>query len=58
MTFDFKSFFNKCIRVWHLLKKPTREEFILIAKISAVGIVIMGLAGFLISTVVRSILPR
>ena len=44
-----KSFFFKSKRVWHVLKKPTREEFIQITKISAIGILLIGVGGFLIS---------
>jgi len=43
------SFFLKSKRVWHVLKKPTREEFVSITKISAVGIAIVGLIGFAVS---------
>jgi len=44
-----KSFLLKCRRVWQVLKKPSRKEFELIAKVSAIGIGILGLIGFLIS---------
>ena len=46
-----KSFFSQSVRVWHLLKKPDREEFQTIAKVSAIGLGIIGALGFLISTV-------
>ncbi len=48
MKFDLKSFFKKCVRVWRVLKKPTKEEFSMVAKVSAVGILVIGLVGFLI----------
>jgi protein transport protein SEC61 subunit gamma-like protein len=35
-------------RVLTLTKRPTREEFSTIAKVAAIGIVIIGVAGFLI----------
>ena len=44
-----KSFFVKCARVWHILKKPTMIEFQTVAKISALGILIVGALGFVIS---------
>jgi protein translocase SEC61 complex gamma subunit len=44
-----KSFFLKCKRVWHSLKKPTRKEFEMTTKVSAIGIAAIGLVGFLIS---------
>ncbi len=49
-----KSFFLKCKRVWHTLKKPTTEEFWMVTKISAVGIAIVGILGFAISIVVNA----
>jgi len=49
-----KSFILKCKRVWHVLKKPTKKEFEMVAKVSAVGITLLGVLGFLISIVVKS----
>ena len=37
-----KSFIVKCKRVWLALKKPSKKEFEMIAKVSAVGILILG----------------
>ena len=48
-----KSFLIKCRRVWHILKKPTRKEFEQITKVSAIGIVILGLLGFLIALIMK-----
>jgi len=46
---SLNSFILKCKRVWMVLKKPTKEEFLKVAKVSAVGIAIIGLLGFIIS---------
>jgi protein transport protein SEC61 subunit gamma and related proteins len=46
-----KSFLLKSKRVWHALKKPTKEEFIQITKISAIGIFAIGSIGFIMSYV-------
>ena len=46
-----KSFFAKCVRVWHVLRKPNSQEFKSIAKISALGVLVIGLIGFLISVI-------
>ena len=51
-----RSFFLKCKRVWHALKKPSRPEFEMVAKISAVGIAVLGLLGFVISVIVKAII--
>ena len=44
-----KSFFLQSKRVWHVLRKPTGEEFKSIAKVAAIGILIIGAGGFIIS---------
>jgi protein transport protein SEC61 subunit gamma-like protein len=49
----FKSFFKKCKRVWLVLKKPTKEEFRTTAKVSAIGIAILGLFGFLVALLMQ-----
>lgn len=50
-----KSFYIKCARVWQVLKKPTREEFNITTKISAISITILGIVGFIISLIVTAI---
>ena len=48
-----KSFFIKCKRVWHTLKKPSKKEFETVAKVSAIGIGVIGLVGFLIGLAMK-----
>ncbi|MBS3076179.1 protein translocase SEC61 complex subunit gamma [Candidatus Pacearchaeota archaeon] len=48
-----KSFLVKCKRVWHILKKPSRKEFEQITKVSAIGILLLGAFGFLISIIMK-----
>jgi len=48
-----KSFLLKCKRVWHALKKPSRKEFEQISKVSAMGIIALGIFGFLISILMK-----
>lgn len=48
-----KSFFLKSKRVWHALKKPTKKEFSMTTKVSAIGILIVGVLGFAISIVMK-----
>lgn len=50
---SLKSFIGKCKRVWMVLKKPTKEEFVKVAQVSAVGILVIGVIGFLISIVMK-----
>lgn len=49
-----KSFAIKCKRVWLALKKPTKQEYMQVAKISALGIIILGILGFLISMAMKA----
>ncbi|AET65742.1 protein translocase SEC61 complex subunit gamma [Methanothrix harundinacea] len=42
--FDYKDY----IRVLKLARKPTREEFLMISKISILGIALIGMLGFII----------
>lgn len=50
---SLKSFVVQCKRVWQVLKKPSKEEFTKIAKVSAVGIILLGLLGFIISIIMK-----
>jgi len=49
----FKSFLLQSKRVWHILKKPSSVEFKTIAKVSAIGILIIGAMGFAISDLIK-----
>ncbi|ENN96345.1 preprotein translocase subunit SecE [Methanocaldococcus villosus KIN24-T80] len=53
MDFDrkiekLKEFLEECRRVWLVLKKPTKEEYINVAKITALGITVLGVIGYII----------
>ena len=50
---QLKAFVEKSKRVWLVLKKPTKKEFTSVAKISAIGILLLGALGFLISIVIN-----
>lgn len=51
-----KSFLKQCKRVWHVLKKPTKQEFQQVAKVSAIGILALGFVGFIIALIMRSLI--
>ncbi len=51
MAFNLKSFFQECVRVFKITKKPSMEEFKVIVKVSGIGILIIGLIGFFIQIV-------
>ena len=44
----FKRFIAECGRVLRITKKPDRVEFITIVKVSALGIALIGLIGFVL----------
>ena len=50
-----KSFAIQSKRVWHVLRKPTGTEFKSIAKVAAIGILILGAGGFLIADLIKFI---
>jgi len=47
----FKSFIFECVRVLKVTRKPDKEELKTIVKISGLGILLIGLMGFLIHLV-------
>lgn len=50
---ELQNFAFKCARVWKITRKPTKEEFKTIAKASSLGILVIGLIGFLIATIMN-----
>ncbi len=47
----FKTFLVECRRVWQVTKKPKKEELKVILKVTGLGILVIGLVGFLINMV-------
>ena len=48
-----KDFFMQCSRVWAVMRKPTKEEFKMVAQASGFGILIIGAIGFAVSLLMR-----
>lgn len=48
---------DEYVRVLKLTRKPTREEFITIAKVSGAGILLIGIIGFILYILITE-LPR
>lgn len=46
-----KSFFLECIRVFRVTRKPGMDEFKIIVKVSGIGILLIGVIGFIISMI-------
>ncbi|HIH42858.1 TPA: protein translocase SEC61 complex subunit gamma [Candidatus Woesearchaeota archaeon] len=47
----FKSFTKECVRVLRITKKPTGIEFKTIVKVSGIGMLLIGLLGFIIQLI-------
>ncbi len=45
--------FQQYKRVWRLLKRPTMQEFKMIAKVSLIGLLIIGAIGFVVSLIMK-----
>ena len=43
-----KLFYIECVRVWRITRRPDRDEFRTIVKISGLGILLIGIIGFII----------
>ena len=48
MMVTLRSFWIECVRVLHATKKPTNEEFKAIVKVAGLGLLVIGLIGFII----------
>ena len=49
--YKIKSFIGECIRVLKVTKKPDAVEFKTIVKVSGLGILIIGLIGFIVQMI-------
>ncbi len=47
----FKSFVKECRRVLQITKKPSKEEYKAIVKVTGIGILLIGALGFIISMI-------
>ncbi|MBN1170346.1 protein translocase SEC61 complex subunit gamma [Candidatus Micrarchaeota archaeon] len=44
----FTELTKRCIRILHISRKPTGDEYAKVARVTALGIAIFGLVGFII----------
>jgi protein transport protein SEC61 subunit gamma-like protein len=42
---------KRCIRILYISRKPSGEEYSKVSKVTALGIVVFGLVGFIISVI-------
>ncbi|RLG71224.1 MAG: protein translocase SEC61 complex subunit gamma [Candidatus Iainarchaeum archaeon] len=52
---NIQEFLNNVKRIFIISKKPTKEEFIMMAKITGLGIVLIGVIGFIIRLIFQFI---
>ena len=57
MDLNIRTYFRKYLRVWKVLRKPSKDEFLMVAKISALGVLVIGAIGFAISLGAQLFLP-
>ena len=49
MLEKIKNYLKELVRVFKITKKPSKHEFLSVVKVSAIGIALIGLIGFIIS---------
>ncbi|MBI5046775.1 protein translocase SEC61 complex subunit gamma [Candidatus Micrarchaeota archaeon] len=42
---------KRCIRIIYISRKPTGEEYSKVARVTAIGIVVLGVIGFIVSLI-------
>jgi protein translocase subunit secE/sec61 gamma len=47
------NFLKLCQRVLHVSKKPDRSEYFNVAKITGIGVIIIGVVGFVVSMIAQ-----
>ncbi len=52
----FKRFLNECNRVLKVTQKPNKAEFLTTVKVSAIGLAIIGMIGFILSMIQQLLL--
>ncbi len=57
MKAKMKSFIIQCVRVLKITKKPDREEYRMLVKVSGLGITVIGMLGFLLHVIKALLLP-
>ncbi|MGV8176531.1 MAG: protein translocase SEC61 complex subunit gamma [Candidatus Bilamarchaeaceae archaeon] len=46
---DKKELLRRCLRVFVIAKKPDRDEYMRVAKVTGIGMIAIGLVGFVLS---------
>ena len=48
---EISDLIKRCIRIIHISRKPTGEEYSKVARVTALGIFLFGLIGFVVSII-------
>lgn len=48
---EFGELVKRCIRIIHISRKPTPAEYSKVAKVTAAGMLLFGLTGFIITAI-------
>jgi len=46
---EIKELLKRCVRILHISRKPTPAEFDKVAKVTALGMVVFGIIGLIVS---------
>ncbi len=52
---EFNQFVTECKRVLRITKKPDRQEFSTVVKVSGLGILVIGLIGFILHMISQAL---
>jgi len=52
---DIAELLKRCYRILHISRKPTNAEFEKVAKVTALGVLLFGIVGLLISLILNLI---
>jgi len=53
---DIQNFLSSSMRIFNVSRKPTMEEYRVMAQITGLGIVIIGFIGFLVKLIIDGII--
>ena len=48
---EISELLKRCIRIIHISRKPTGAEYNKVARVTALGMLVFGIIGFIISTI-------
>ena len=52
---DLADIVKRCIRILHISRKPTNKEYENVARVTALGIIVLGVIGLVLSMIFNAI---